>query len=66
MIYKFSKVLELDYDVVKSYMTDEEELTKQELIERCSGEIDFITLQSLKELIFERIGKTAKGELYIT
>ncbi len=66
MIYKFSQVLELNYDALKNFMTDEEELTKEELIQRCSGEIDYTTLQSIKELVFDKIGKTAKGELYLT
>ncbi len=65
MIYKFSHDLELDYDELKPFLNDEEELTKDELLERCSGEVHYELLQSIKELVFEKIGKTPKGELYV-
>jgi len=65
MIYKFSDFLQLNYQELKRYINDEDELTKDELLEKCIGEIDYDTLQSIKEMIFSKIGKTAKGELYL-
>ena len=65
MIYKFSQFLELNYDQLTRFLDDEEELTKDEILQRCTGEIDYDVLQSLKELIFSKIGKTPKGELYV-
>jgi hypothetical protein len=65
MIYKFSEELNLNYDELEKYIDSKEELTKEELLQKCAGEISFELLQSLKALEFEKIGKTAKGELYI-
>jgi hypothetical protein len=65
MIYKFSQFLELNYDQIAGFLNDEEELTKDEILQRCTGEIDYDVLQSLKELVFTKIGKTPKGELYL-
>jgi hypothetical protein len=65
MIYKFSDTLNLNYDELERYIDKKEELTKDELLEKCTGEISYNLLLSLKELVFEKIGKTAKGELYI-
>ncbi|MDQ6813542.1 MAG: hypothetical protein M3040_07400 [Bacteroidota bacterium] len=65
MIYKFSSFLELNYQQLELFVDDEKELTKDELLEKCAGEIDYELLQSLKELSFSAIGKTAKGELYL-
>jgi hypothetical protein len=55
----------LNYRDLEQYLTDEDELTKNELLEKCTGEIDYDLLQSIKELVFSKIGKTAKGELYL-
>ena len=65
MIYRFSQFLELNYDEITHYLNDEEELTKDEILERCTGEVDYDILQSLKEMVFTKIGKTPKGELYL-
>jgi hypothetical protein len=55
----------LNYKVLEKYINDEDELTKDELLEKCTGEIDYELLQSLKELVFTKIGKTVAGELYL-
>jgi len=65
MNYKFSEYLQLNYKQIANLINDEEELSKKEILERCTGEIDYEVLQSLKELIFAKIGKTPKGELYL-
>jgi hypothetical protein len=65
MIYKFSDTLNLNYAELEKYLKTKEELTKEELLQKCMGEISYELLQSLKELVFTKIGKTAKGELYI-
>jgi hypothetical protein len=65
MIYKFSEFLRLDYSALADFLNDEEELYKDEILERCTGEIDYHVLQSLKELQFKKIGKTPKGEIYL-
>lgn len=65
MIYKFSDFLQLNYDQLGRFLDTEEELTKNELLDRCIGEISLDVLQSLKELLFSKIGKTPKGEIYI-
>ena len=65
MIYKFSQDLQLNYEQVTQFLNDEEELTKEEILQRCTGEIDYDVLQSLKELEFAKIGRTPKGELYL-
>ena len=65
MVYKFSDALNLNYQQLHKFLMNSEELTKEELIERCSGEIDYDLLQSVKELSFERMGRTKLGELYI-
>lgn len=65
MTYKFSEYLELNYLCLRDFLNDEEELTKDEILQRCTGEINYELLLSLKELIFEKIGKTPKGEIYL-
>ncbi len=65
MKYKFSKFLEVNYDPLKAYLEKGEELTKGELLEKCSGEIAYDLLQQVKELEFDKIGKTDKDELYL-
>jgi hypothetical protein len=65
MIYKFSDTLNLNYAELEKYLKTKQELTKEELLQKCTGEISYELLQSLKELVFTKIGKTAKGELYI-
>ncbi|MGI8634771.1 MAG: hypothetical protein ACR2KZ_05145 [Segetibacter sp.] len=64
MIYKFSEFLELNYNEVAKFIKEGEELTKNELLEKCTGEISYDVLQSLKELLFTKIGKTPEGELF--
>jgi len=64
MIYKFADDLNLNYSQLEKYI-DKKELSKNELLEKCTGEIDYDLLQSLKELVFAKIGKTPKGELYV-
>lgn len=65
MIYKFSEFLRLNYNQLAEFLDDSEELKKGEMLERCTGEIDFYILQSLKEMVFDRIGKTPAGEVYL-
>ncbi len=65
MIYKFSDDLNLDYSELNKFIAVGETLTKEELLEKCTGEISFELLQSLKELVLSKIGKTAKGELFL-
>jgi hypothetical protein len=65
MIYKFSEFLQLNYSELEQFINEGEQLTKNELLEKCTGEINYDLLQSLKELVFTKIGKTAKGELFI-
>lgn len=65
MIYKFSEFLELNYSQLEQFVKEGEQLTKNELLEKCAGEINYDLLQSLKELAFSKIGKTAKGELFL-
>ncbi|GEO08995.1 hypothetical protein [Segetibacter aerophilus] len=65
MIYKFSDFLELNYRQLEPFVDGKEELTKNELLEKCAGEISFDLLQNLKELMFSKIGKNAEGELYV-
>lgn len=64
MIYKFSDALNLNYNQLEKYIANEE-LTKNELLDKCTGEVDYDLLQGIKELAFSKIGKTAKGELYL-
>lgn len=66
MIYKFSEFLELNYGQLEQFVKTGEQLTKNELLEKCAGEINYDILQSLKELAFSKIGKNAKGELFIS
>ncbi|MCW3111420.1 MAG: hypothetical protein JWQ09_5926 [Segetibacter sp.] len=65
MIYKFSDFLQLNYSQLEQFIENNEELSKNEILERCTGEINYDILQSLKELVFSKIGKTAAGELYL-
>lgn len=65
MIYKFSEFLILNYDQVAKLINAGDELTKNELLEACTGEISYDVLQSLKEMEFDKIGKTAEGELFL-
>jgi hypothetical protein len=55
----------MNYDELKRYVEKGEELTKSEILERSSGEIDYTLLQLIKELAFEKIGKSDKDELYV-
>jgi hypothetical protein len=64
MVYKFSDALNLNYSQLEKYIANKE-LTKNELLDKCTGEIEYELLQSLKELSFAKIGKTSKGELYL-
>lgn len=65
MIYKFSDYLELNYHLLEKFINNKEVLTKNELLQKCIGDIDYDLLQSLKEMEFSRIGKTEKGEIYL-
>jgi len=65
MIYKFSDFLQLNYRELEKFLNEEDELDKNELLEKCTGEINYELLQSIKELEFSKIGKTSKGELYL-
>jgi hypothetical protein len=65
MKYKFSKALNIDYSALKKFIGEDEELTKDELLEKCAGAIDYDLLQNIKEIDFNKIGKDRKGELYL-
>ncbi|MCW3112101.1 MAG: hypothetical protein JWR18_497 [Segetibacter sp.] len=65
MIYKFSDYMQLNYQLLEKYIDKNEELTKNELLQKCVGDINYDLLQSLKELVFSRIGKNEKGEIYV-
>ena len=65
MKYQFSDFLEGNYDKLKPFLKVGEELSKKEILEKCSGEIDYDLLQQVKELEFEKIGKTDKDQLYL-
>lgn len=64
MKYKFSKSLDIDYDPLGAFLK-EEEISKEQILERAAGQVSYELLQQLKELEFEFIGKTKEGELYI-
>jgi hypothetical protein len=65
MKYKFTEAMNMNYSPLKIYLKEEEEITKSELIERCSGEVSLLLLQNIKEIEFNRIGKTVRGDLYL-
>ena len=65
MIYKFSNFLNLHYEELENFIAVNEQLSKEQILERCTGEISYELLQSLKELVFDKIGKTAVNEIYI-
>lgn len=65
MVYLFSDFLNLNYDVLDKYLATGEEIGKSELLDRCSGKISYELLQGIKELEFEKIGKSAVGDLYL-
>ena len=65
MKYRFSPALRVDYVELKKYLEAGDELTKKELLEKCSGQVSFDLLQYLRELEFELIGKDNKDQLYI-
>ncbi|HEX2608046.1 MAG TPA: hypothetical protein VHK91_11730 [Flavisolibacter sp.] len=65
MKYKFPASLEMNYAPIAELINEGEELSKQEVLEKCAGQIDFTLLQQVKELEFEIIGKNSKGELYL-
>ena len=51
--------------MLENYLRENEELTKNELLEKCAGEIEYDLLQNIKELDFSKIGKDKNGELYL-
>jgi hypothetical protein len=57
--------MQLNYQLLEKYIDKNEELTKNELLQKCVGDINYDLLQSLKELVFSRIGKNEKGEIYV-
>lgn len=63
MKYKFSSFLNIDYSELKRFVPRGRELTKEELVERCSGEISAELLKAIKAIEFSRIG--IDEELYI-
>jgi hypothetical protein len=65
MKYKFSGAMNMDYSPLKIYIREDEEISKWELIERCSGEVSLLLLQNIKEIEFAIIGKTSRGDLYL-
>ncbi|MGE5521544.1 MAG: hypothetical protein ACM3VS_16585 [Candidatus Dadabacteria bacterium] len=66
MKYKFSSVLNSDYNALKEFIDEKEEVTKYEFLDKCSGKIPFDLLQLVRELEFEFIGKDEDGELYLS
>jgi hypothetical protein len=64
MKYKFSPALEVDYRPLKDCIAEGEELTKDDVIEKCSGKIPYELLQFVKELEFTKMGKE-NSELYL-
>lgn len=65
MKYKFSAYLDIDYSTLKKFVPANEEVTKEELIEKCSGEIDADLLKAIKKIEFMKIGIDKDDELYI-
>lgn len=65
MKYKFSPALTIDYSELKQFIEPGEELTKKELLEKCSGIVSLQVLQYIRELEFEMIGKEKNGHLYL-
>jgi len=64
MKYKFSSSLQVDYKPLNEYVAEGEQLTKNEILEKCSGNISYDLFQFLKELEFQKIGKE-NGELFL-
>lgn len=65
MKYKFSKAQSADYEKLKPFIERGHELTKSELLSRCSGAIDLQLLHYIKELEFEKIGRDNNDDLYL-
>ena len=65
MKYKFSPAINVNYNELKQFIEPGEELTKKEILEKCSGIVSLPVLQYIRELEFEMIGKEKKGRLYL-
>lgn len=65
MKYRFSPALHVDYSDLKKFIEPGEELTKKELLEKCSGNVSFELLQMVREIEFDLIGKEKTGKLYL-
>lgn len=65
MKYRFPGILESDFSAIKKFIKEKQEITKEELLEKCTGKIDLDLLQNLKSISFSVIGKDENGELYL-
>jgi hypothetical protein len=65
MKYKIASDLQIDYSSLEPFVPERREITKNELLDKCTGSISYELLQSIKELEFDRIGKDVDGTLYI-
>lgn len=57
--------MNMDYRALYDFVPDGEEITKQDLLDRCSGEIERTLFQAVKEIEFHKIGKDQDNELYV-
>ena len=55
----------MDYNPLKKFIDQGNEITKAELLENCAGAIPFHLLQAVKEMTFNLIGVDANDELYL-
>jgi hypothetical protein len=65
MKYKIASDLQIDYSSLEPFVPDGREITKNELLDKCTGVVSYELLQSIKELEFDRIGRDVDGTLYI-
>ena len=65
MKYRFSPALNVNYNELKPFLEPGEELTKKEILDKCSGVVSLQVLQYLRELEFSLIGKEKNGRLYL-
>ena len=55
----------IDLEPLKPFIETSTELSKNDVIHRCSGKVPYSFLNLIKLLVFFRIGKTAEGKLYM-
>lgn len=66
MKYKISNFLNLNYSKLTNFLERNEKLNKEELLERCTGNINLELFQSIKYLEFNYIEKKSNGDLFIS